>query len=131
MQHISIFCRPEGGRRSCRRRIPCLRGAVGQQQQAGCPLPGAVAAIVVVVVVVAIAAIVVAVVIVIVDSSNKQDVLYQVLLLLLLLSNILKPNLILQREWRMVAQALSVPRYDFAMAHIPTSRSQIFFFRFF
>ena len=28
-----------------------------------------------------------------------------------------------QREWRMVAQALSVPRYDFAMAHIPTSRS--------
>ena len=27
-----------------------------------------------------------------------------------------------QREWRMVAQALSVPRYDFAMAHIPTSR---------
>jgi len=37
------------------------------------------------------------------DSSNKQDVLYQ-------------------REWRMVAQALSVPRYDFAMAHIPTSR---------
>ena len=42
LQHISIFCRPEGGRRSCRRRIPCLRGAVGQQQQAGCPLPGVV-----------------------------------------------------------------------------------------
>jgi len=37
------------------------------------------------------------------DSSNKQDVLYQ-------------------REWRLVAQALSTPRYDFSMAHLPTSK---------
>jgi len=37
------------------------------------------------------------------DSSNKQDVLYQ-------------------REWRLVAQALSVPRYDFTVAAIPTSQ---------
>jgi len=35
------------------------------------------------------------------DSSNDQDVLYQI-------------------EWRMVAQALSIPRYDFAVAHMPT-----------
>merc|ERR1711915_758543 len=35
------------------------------------------------------------------DSSNKQDVLYQ-------------------REWRLVSQALSIPRYDFAVAHLPT-----------
>jgi len=36
------------------------------------------------------------------DSSNNQDMLYQ-------------------REWRIVSQALSVPRYDFSVAHIPTS----------
>lgn len=34
------------------------------------------------------------------DSSNNQDLLYQ-------------------REWRLVSQALSVPRYDFSVAHIP------------
>lgn len=37
------------------------------------------------------------------DSSNDQNIPYQ-------------------REWRLVSQALSVPRYDFALAHIPTSR---------
>merc|ERR1711902_357555 len=37
------------------------------------------------------------------DSSNDQDIPYQ-------------------REWRLVSQALSVPRYDFARAHIPTAR---------
>ena len=37
------------------------------------------------------------------DSSNDQDIPYQ-------------------REWRLVSQALSVPRYDFALAHIPASR---------
>merc|ERR1719422_1831322 len=37
------------------------------------------------------------------DSSNDQDIPYQ-------------------REWRLVSQALSVPRYDFALAHIPTAR---------
>lgn len=37
------------------------------------------------------------------DSSTDQDIPYQ-------------------REWRLVSQALSVPRYDFALAHVPTSR---------
>ena len=55
------------------------------------------------------------------DSSNKQDVLYQVAIPEFSLSKF--DGGIPQREWRMVAQALSVPRYDFAMAHIPTSRS--------
>ena len=37
------------------------------------------------------------------DSSNDQD-------------------LACQRQWRLVAQALSVPRYDFGVAQIPTSK---------
>ena len=37
------------------------------------------------------------------DSSNDQDIAYQ-------------------RQWRLVAQALSVPRYDFGVAQIPTSK---------
>jgi len=37
------------------------------------------------------------------DSSNDQDLAYQ-------------------RQWRLVAQALSVPRYDFGVAQIPTSK---------
>ena len=82
--HISlaVFSWHQGGRRSCCRRVPCLGGAAGQQQQAGCPVPGGHSRIL----------------------FAKFD------------------GGIPQREWRMVAQALSVPRYDFAMAHIPTSR---------
>jgi len=34
------------------------------------------------------------------DSSNNKDLKYE-------------------REWRLVSQALSVPRYDFSLAHIP------------
>ena len=56
------------------------------------------------------------------DSSNKQDVLYQVHIHSWNSFFFIKFDDFAQREWRMVAQALSVPRYDFAMAHIPTSR---------